>query len=118
MASRLVQYGVSASPGIRRRGGAVPVATTMAREAAKTRSSTPTRLGPTDPAGAPDEPPALALEALDREGVVPVVGGLLADAPRDRAPVRRRAVPAMPDTWVVSTSRFAARIIILLGTQP
>jgi hypothetical protein len=79
----------------------------------------PTRPSPTDPAGAPDEPPALALEALDREGVTP--SSVASSGMRRTTGLQScvaLVVPAMPDTWVVSTSRFAARIVILLGTQP
>ena len=59
--------------------------------------------GPVQPAPAPHEPAALLLEALDRHRVVPVVGGLVADATGHRGPVgghgRRpghRRAPARP----------------------
>ena len=76
--------------------------------------------GPVEPAAAPHEPAALAGEPVHRHRVVPGVGGLLADPLRHRRPVRAGPAPspASSSTRRASASAFAARIIILLGTQP
>ncbi len=52
--------------------------------------------GPTSRAGAADEAAALAGEPVDRDLVVPVVGGLVPDPRGDRRPVRRRRSRARP----------------------
>ena len=78
-------------------------------------------LAGTDDGGrAPHEPAALAGEPVDRDLVVPVVGGLVADPPRDRRPVglHRATCPARPGMRRASASALPARIIILVGMQP
>ena len=77
--SRLVQNGVSARPSIGGRGG--PGAG-VEHDALRRLEGLAVHLdGPRagEPAVAADEPGARVLEPLDRDGVVPVVGGLVAD---------------------------------------
>ena len=122
MASRLVQYGVSASPSIGRRAGSVPVLRTTPRAASSSDRAV----------GGLDAHPADAVEAavtaddadpglLQRLGVVvvgPVVVGL-PDPGGDQRPVRADVdVAGQPGTRRASASSSAGRTISFEGVQP
>ena len=119
-ASRLVQYGVSARPGIGGAAGAVPVLITIPFVAVYVVPPTSTRPSPASTPAAADERRAGVLEPLHRDRVVPVVGGLVADPRRDRRPVGadRATMPAIVFTRPASRRVWAAAIIIFEGTQP
>ena len=93
IASRLVQNGTSDRPGTGGIVGRVPVARTTPRA---TRTSvvlpsaatTSTRPGPVS-RPTPQQVAALSCESVGRDGVVPVVGRLVADPLRDGGEVRR-----------------------------
>ena len=88
-ASRLVQYGVSASPSIGGAAGRVPVLSTTPRARRRTSWPADRRPGPAARRARPrprtNGRPASS-SRFDRDRVVPVVGGLVADAARDRRP--------------------------------
>ena len=85
--SRLVQNGVSASPSIGGVAGRVPVFSTTPFDASYVSPPTSTTPGPVSRAVAAHEADAGVLEPLHRDRVVPVVGGLVADAGVHRSPV-------------------------------
>ena len=86
-ASRLVQYGVPSRPSIGGAAGRVPVLSTTPLRATYVVPSTRTRPGPVQHAAAAMETGSAVLEALDRDRVVPVVGGLVAHPAGDLGPV-------------------------------
>ena len=85
--SRLVQYGVSASPSIGGAEGEVPGLSTTPRAASKTSPSTSTVRGPVSRAWPRTNAHARLLEPVDGHLVVPVVGRLVPDPVGDLAPV-------------------------------
>ena len=118
-ASRLVQYGVPCRPSIGGAAGAVPVFSTTPLRATYVvlADADPSRA--VEDASAADERRAVVLEPLDRDGVVPVVGGLLADPPGDRTPVGPHAGRAAEVRHLAaSATTCAAAIIIFDGTHP
>ncbi len=119
IASRFVQYGVPARPSIGGIDGTVPVAITMPRVASNSRSPAITVRGP-------------VMVPRSRRNVTPFFTSrstatwsfqLSVASSRIRWATGAQsgctvAVPAIPSTRRVSATRLAARIIILLGTQP
>ena len=126
-ASRLVQNGVPARPGIGGTAGAVPVLMTIPRRARRTTWSSPSGR-----AGATVTSPGAVIRPRPRTRIPPLPVNRSAATVSSQSSVassriRRatgaqsgstRAVPAMPLTRFPSMIRFAARIIILDGTQP
>ncbi len=117
--SRLVQYGVSASPSIGSRAGDVPTLSTTPR--APTYSSSPTRTVPV-PASRPSprtiRTPAASSRSTwesSRQWLVACLSSRVATAPQSG---ETSALPARSSTRRASASALAARIIILDGMQP
>ena len=118
-ASRFVQYRTSARPGIGGIAGDVPVAITIPRRA--TKSVSPTRTRPS-PSSTP-RPRTTRTPCFSRRSTATRSFQSSAASFRMRRATGAKsgvttARPAMPSTRRASASRSAARIIILLGTQP
>jgi hypothetical protein len=123
MASRLVQYGVPARPGIGGVAGSVPVAITTPRRARKTR---------TPPTVSTVTSPGAVIRARPRAKWPPLpvnrsTAALSFQESVASSRIRRATgaqsgvtleVPAMPGVRRASASRPTARIIIFDGTQP
>ena len=129
MASRFVHSGVPASPGI---GGIDRVGAGVQHDRAARLELAVTdgdRLRPGQPAVAANEPAAFALEAIDGDLVVPVVGGLVADSRGDRCPIghdpRVAGKPRNPASFREGVcgadhhlARDAAKVRTLAADQP
>ena len=121
--SRLVQYGVSASPSRGGMAGSVPVLITMPLRATRTRvPSAPVTVTSLAPVIVPRPrtrwPPLPAnRSAATLSFQSSVASSLIRRATGDQSGVIAD-VPAMPGTRLVSAMRLAARTIILEGTQP
>ncbi len=119
MASRLVQYGVSASPSTGGTDGRVPVPSTMPWRAWKTWSPTRTRPGPSSRPLPRTKRPPLSVNrcTATRSSQSSVASARIRFATGAQSGVTW-AVPPRPSTRRASAIAFAARIIILLGTHP
>jgi hypothetical protein len=118
-ASRLVQYGVPVSPSSGGTAGSVPVATTTARDASKIWPPTATRPGPANrPWPRTNRPPLPTNRSTATWSFQSSVASSRMRAATGAQSGDTSACPAIPSTRRASASRSAARIIILLGTQP
>ena len=121
--SRLVQYGVPASPSSGGMAGSVPVLITMPLRAGKTRvPSAPVTVTWPAPVILPRPRTRWPPLPVNRSAATlsfqsSVASFLIRRATGDQSGVIAD-VPAMPGTRLVSAMRLAARIIILEGTQP
>ena len=124
IASRLVQKGVPARPGIGGTAGAVPAAMTTARWARSTCSPPADRATVTSPGAVIRPRPRTRMPPLPVNRSAATVSCQSSVASlrirwatgAQSGPIR--AVPAMPSIRRPSVSRLPARIIILEGTQP
>ncbi len=117
--SRLVQYGVSASPSIGGTAGAVPGLSTTPRDASKVSPPTSTVRGPVSRAW----PRTNRAPAFSSRSTATWSSQLSVASSRIRSATspqsgRTSASPASPPMRRPSASTSAARIIILLGMQP
>ena len=119
IASWLVQYSTSASPGIGGIAACDPVATTIAVAASSSRSPTSTRPGPvTRPWPRMNRPPFDSKRSTaTRSSQSSVASARMRFATGAQSGVAV-ARPAMPSTRPASASRSAARIIIFDGIHP
>ena len=122
--SRLVQYGVSASPSIGRRAGRVPGFSTTPREARKVLTLPSGAVTSTTPGPASRPVPCstVAPASARRSTATWSSQWVVASSAMRRATGAQEAVtevsPAVPSTRPASASRSAARTIIFDGMHP
>src|SRR5918995_2336946 len=118
-ASRLVQYGVPASPWIGGMTGAVPVASTTPRRASYVAPSTSTVPTPVSrPRPRTNRPPLPSNRSTATWSFQSSVASSRIRAATGSQSGATSACPAMPSTRRASATRWPPRITILVGTRP